>query len=480
MRSKSIVFLLIGIFILFSLSSYAETEETKKLKRIGVFTLVRIKGEIPVPEVMKTILDKYSGDIKYGLDLAGYGELYLPFIEQLETASFEEKQLPIGDVLMWMLFRARGKIKVVENIEWAGKAPLPVFSFTVVKGYNHYEFVMPKPCGNIALRKVEEIIPDAVADMIVNPAKANVNDPISVDMGGSQEAKSMEVEVFDADGNKITSQTLSSDSPKWQTSFDKPGEYVFKGTAFNVKDKPSENPCEAKTYINSPPVSALTSSAVEDYVGLPVTFDASEVADTDGDVVRVDFEIIDEDGNLVDRYTDNDMPFTWEKTFDAEGVYAVTAIATDDFGAVSEPARVDVTQKFKKLFFLVDVGPMAAFGGGGTGGFFGGRAGVLYKLTPGKLDLIVEGGGAFTFSGAPWRGFGMASVLLNYYAGEAFYIGAGAGFSSRTRPGQGSAAEVVVDAGYDVIDKVKMKGSIFIEGRFIGDTKLMFGFRLIL
>jgi hypothetical protein len=478
MRSKSIVFLLIGIFILFSLSSYAETEETKKLKRVGVFTLVRIKGEIPVPEVMKTILDKYSGDIKYGLDLAGYGELYLPFIEQIETASFEEKQLPIGDKLMWMLFRARGKIKVVENIEWAGKAPLPVFSFTVVKGYDHYEFIMPKPCGNIALRKVEEIIPDAVCDIMVNPAKANLNDPISIDMSGSQEAKSMEVAVFDADGNKITSQTLSSDSPKWQTSFDKPGEYVFKGTAFNVKDKPSENPCEAKTYINSPPVSGLSSSAVEDYVGLPVTFDASEVADADGDVVRVDFEIIDEEGNLVDRFTDNEMPFTWEKTFDAEGVYAVTAIATDDFGAVSEPARVEVTQKFKKLFFLVDVGPMAAFGGS-TGGYVGGRVGVLYKLTPGKLDLIVEGGGAVTFSGDPWRGFGMASVLLNYYAGEAFYVGAGAGFSSNSRAGQGSSAEIVTNIGYDVINKVKTKGSIFLEGRFLGDTKLMIGYRLL-
>jgi len=479
MRSKSIVFLLIGIFILFTLSSYAETEETKKLKRVGVFTLVRIKGEIPVPEVMKTILEKYSGDIKYGLDLAGYGELYLPFIEQIETASFEEKQLPIGDKLMWMLFRARGKIKVVENIEWAGKAPLPVFSFTVVKGYDHYEFVMPKPCGNIALRKVEEIIPDAVADIMVSPAKANLNDPISVDMSGSQEAKSMEVEVFDEAGNKITSQTLSPDSPKWQTSFDKPGEYIFKGTAFNVKDKPSENPSEAKTYINSPPVSGLASSVVEDYVGLPVTFDASEVADTDGDVVRVDFEITDEAGNLVDRYTDNDMPFTWEKTFDDEGVYTVTAIATDDFGAVSEPARVEVTQKYKKLFFLVGVGPMAAFGGGNTGGYVGGRLGVLYSITPGSLDLVVTAGGAVVFSDGNWRSFGMASLLLNYYASESIYIGGGAGFSSNSRAGQSSKAEIIATIGYDVIKRVKTKGSIFLEGRFLGDTKLMIGYRLL-
>lgn len=477
MRSKSIVFLLIGIFILFSLSTYAETEETKKLKRVGVFTLVRIKGEIPVPEVMKTILDKYSGDIKYGFDLAGYGELYLPFIEQIEAASFEEKQLPIGDKLMWMLFRARGKIKVVENIEWAGKAPLPVFSFTVVKGYNHYEFIMPKPCGNIALRKVEEIIPDAVCDIMVNPAKANLNDPISVDMSASQEAKSMEVEVFDADGNKITSQTLSSDSPKWQTSFDKPGEYVFKGTAFNVKDKPSENPCEAKTYINSPPVSGLASSVVEDYVGLPVTFDASEVADTDGDVVKVDFEITDEDGNLVDRFTDTEKPFTWEKTFEDEGAYAVTAIATDDFGAVSEPARVDVAQKFKKLFFLVDGGPLAAFGGSAAG-FFGARLGVAYKITPNKLDLIVEGGVAY--AGDPWKTFFIGNALINYYVDEAIYIGGGAGFSTEIKDGEGSKVEGVVNAGYDVINKVKMKGSIFIEGRISGNSKIMLGFRILL
>ncbi|NIO48230.1 MAG: hypothetical protein GTN73_02150 [Candidatus Aminicenantes bacterium] len=477
MKSKSIVLLMIGMFILFSLSSFAETGETKKLKRVGVFTFVRIRGEIPVPEVMKIILEKYSADIKYGLDLAGYGDLYLPFIEQIETASLEEKQLLIGDTLMWMLFRARGKIKVVENIEWAGKAPLPVFSFTVVKGYNHYEFVMPKPCGNIALRKVEEIIPDAVCDIMVNPAKANLNDPISVDMSGSQEAKSMEVEVFDADGNKITSQTLTSDSPKWQINFDKPGEYVFKGTAFNVKDKPSENPCEAKTYINYPPVSAVETPTPEYYVGLPIIFDASDAFDSDGDVIGVDFEITDEDGNLVDRFTVTERPFTWEKTFEDDGTYTVTTIATDDFGAVSEPARLEVTQKFKKLFLLADVGPLVAFGSADF--YVAGRVGVLYNITPGTLDLVVSAGGAYGFCDCDWKGFFMASVLLNYYASESIYIGGGAGYSSSRKTGQDPGAEIVTNIGYDVINRIKTKGSIFLEGRFLVDTKLMIGYRIL-
>ncbi len=122
---------------------------------------------MPTTEVMKILIDNYAGDIKYGFDLAGCGDLYFPFIEQIKTASFEEKELAIGDKLMWMLFRSHGKVKIVEDIEWAGKKPLQVFSFVVKKGFKHYEFIIPKPCGNISLRKVEEIIPDAICDIQV-------------------------------------------------------------------------------------------------------------------------------------------------------------------------------------------------------------------------------------------------------------------------------------------------------------------------
>ena len=172
MKSKKIVILMIGLIILVSLMSYSET---KKLKRVGINTLVRIKGEIPVAEVMKTIIEKYLGDIKFGFDLVGYSDLYLPFVDQIKAATFEDKELPIGDHMMWMLYRAGGRVKAVEDVEWAGKAPLPVFSFTVVKGYNHYEFIMPKPCGNVALRGVKEVIPDAICAIEVSPAKANIN-----------------------------------------------------------------------------------------------------------------------------------------------------------------------------------------------------------------------------------------------------------------------------------------------------------------
>jgi hypothetical protein len=148
-KNKKVIIFVVFLMILSALSSYAET---KKLERIGQYTFARVRGKIPTPEVMKMLVDRYAADIKYGFDLAGYGDLYLPFLEQLKAASFEERALPVGDKLIWMLFRAQNKVKLVQDIEWAGKEPLEVFVFNVTKDYKKYEFVMPRPCGNIALR----------------------------------------------------------------------------------------------------------------------------------------------------------------------------------------------------------------------------------------------------------------------------------------------------------------------------------------
>ena len=426
MKNRKWVFLAIGIFILFSLNSFAET---KKLKEIGRYTLVRIRGDVPTQEVMKTLMEKYAGDIKYGFDLAGYGDLYLPFLDQIKESAFKEKDIAVGEKFMWMLFRSQGKVKVVQDLKWAGKAPLPVFSFTLVKEFMHYEFIMPRPCGNIALVKVEEVIPDAICDIKVDPAKANINDPISVDMSGTQHAKSMEVEVYNAEGKKIATKALSPDSPKWQTMFDKPGEYVFKAKALNFKDKPSTNPCEAKTYINYPPTCALEAVPLEDYITKTFTFDASGSVDTDGEVVKANFDIADGLGNVVDSFS-TEKPFTWEKVFDKPGVYTITVVVTDDFDAMSEPCRIEITVKEKRLYGLADVGILEARGSHAT--YLMGRLGIQYMIVPSKFSLALEGGGALSLKEAPWKSFFMAQALLNYHFDPA-YIGAGIGFSSQVR-----------------------------------------------
>lgn len=471
------------LLIFFSLSTFAES---KKLKQIGRYTLVRIKGEIPTQEVMKIVLDKYLGDIKYGFEMANSGDLYLPFIDQLKQASFVEKEIAIGDKFLWMLFRSKGRVKVAQDLEWAGKKPLPVFSFIVKRDYKNYEFIMPKPCGNISLIKVWETIPEAICDIKVSPAKANMNEPISVDIGGSQHAKSIMIEVFNPKGAKIATQTLTPDSSKWQTKFSEPGEYVFKAQAINMEDKASTNPCEAKAYINFPPVCKLWSSCLpcEKYVGRPITFDASQSTDPDGEVVRANFEIRDDTGNVIDTYTASDKPFIWMKTLEKAGMYTITTIVTDDFGAVSQPCSLDVEVTRKRLFFLVEGSLLFARGSHGSFGAL--RLGFLYELIPDRLDFTLSGGGALTLKDEPWKSFFLTNALLNIHAGNAFF-GAGLGYASKVKEGRDSDFVLIGNLGYNLFSNWSSKGAIFFEGHapvgegrsFSKHHKLLLGFRYL-
>jgi hypothetical protein len=338
-------------------------------------------------------------------------------------------------------------------------------------------------------KKVEVKIEDAICSLKVNPAKANLNDPILVDMGSSQQARSMEVEVFDKEGVKITSQKLTPENPKWETRFDKPGEYFFKGKAFNTADKPSENLCESRTYINAPPISRLECSPCRAQTQTPITLDATGSTDSDGEILRVDFEITDKEGNMVDRFTDNDKPFSWEKIFDDKGAYTVAAVSTDDFGAMSEPALVEVVAREgkKRLSFLLDAGALAARGEGTYIVFPAGRLGIVYEIFPGTLDIILAGGAAYSNASAPWKSFYNGSLLLNFHLGP-FSVGAGAGVTTRdleTLPK--SYGEAVANIGITMFNISKTKMSILFEASgpvtklpFKDHHKIMAGFRLIL
>jgi hypothetical protein len=484
MRNKKFISLVIVLLVLFSLSSFAET---KKLKSIGQYTLVRVKGNIPTQEVMKTLVEKYAGDIKYGFDLAGYGDLYLPFMDQLKAAKFEERTLAVGDKVMWMLFRSHGKVKIVFDVEWAGKQPLEVFSFKVEKDFKHYEFLMPKPCGNISLFKVEEIIPVPTCNLTCTPQKCNVNDPITIDMSGSQYAKSMEVNVYDVTGTKISSKVLTPDSPKWQTSFNKPGEYTFKARVANLKGELTSTGCEAKTYINFPPVCKLTTSCLpcQNYVGRPIAFDASGSSDPDGDVVKAAFEITDPTGKVVDTFLKLEKPFTWEKVFKKPGTYTVSVVVTDNMGAVSvDPCKVTFEVTQKKLFLLIEAGPLIAKGT--YTAFLFSRGGFLYKIVPNTLDFTLSAGVSVRTKGDPWRTFFIANALFNLHAGPTFF-GAGLGYTSKEQITRKGGVDAVGNVGVDLFNKYTSIGSLFLEFRspigsgrpFEDHHKFALGFRIL-
>jgi hypothetical protein len=493
MRGKKVV---LFVAVLMVLSVATASAQTHKLRRIGVNTFAQVKGNIPTAEVMKTIAVRYADDIKYGFGLVGMGEVYPSFIEQLGSAAFVEKAIPVGDRFPWMLFRVRGQVKVWEDVEWAGKAPLDVFSFHVVKGDKDYEFVIPKPCGNIALYKVTDyvakvVIPTAVCNIVVGPAKVNLNEPVTVDMTASKGAKSMDVEVFNAQGVKIQSHTFTPSATKWQTKFDKPGEYLFKARAVNEEGKLSDNPCQTKVMVNAPPVCKLWTSCLPctDYVGKPITFDASGSTDPDGQVVKAIFEITDESGKVIDSFTKTEKPLVWEKIFYAPGKYGINVTVFDDMGAASsnsDPCRIQFEVTQKKMFFLVEAGPGLARGT--YTGFFFARAGLMWNLAPNALDFILRAGGALFGMGSPWKPFLMIDGLLNLQLGPAVYVDAGLGYTTKEQETRLGGFDLIGAFGVNIFNNFTSAGSIFAEGRIPVITKdrlvddhykLLLGFRYI-
>ncbi len=154
MKNKKWSFVLIGLLILTSLSVFGQT---KKLRDIGRYRFIPIKAGTPAPEIMKAIAEKYADDVQRGFEIAGYPNLYAPFMDQVRQSVYTKTELAVGSRMEWMVFRSGGKIKVVRDLEWAGQGPLPIYAFSVQDGGQKYDVIMPESCGNISLLPGEPV-----------------------------------------------------------------------------------------------------------------------------------------------------------------------------------------------------------------------------------------------------------------------------------------------------------------------------------
>ena len=488
MKSKKLfLFLLVLGLVAITVNTYAEVT---KLKNIGRYSFAQVKGIIATPEAMKTVVEHCAPDIKLGFDMAGYGDLYLPFLDQLKTAAFADSTWAVGDRVMWMLFKNQGKVKVTKEIEWAGKAPLEVFAVDVKKDDKIYHFIIPKPCGNIGLKNIEDAPPPPpVYSLAVSPEKVNPGEPITIDMSGSKNAKGMVVDVLNAKGEKVASKTLTPESPKAQIKLDEPGEYVLKPRSLDQQDIALANTAKVTAYINVPPVCKLSTPCLrcEDYVGRPIAFDASGSTDPDGEIVKAVFEITDAAGQVVDTFTKTDKPLLWEKTFLKAGVYTITATVFDNAGAVSlasDACRVSFEVTQKKLLWLLEAGPLMARGTYHFYGFI--RGGMFYWLSPDRFSFVASAGGAVPLQGEPWKFIFLANALVNVHTGP-MYIGGGLGYSTKEQNTRKSGLDVVGNIGVNVINNLTSTGSIFFEFRsplgsnrtFEKHHKFALGFRMV-
>jgi hypothetical protein len=209
MNNKKLALIIVSVFILSLFSMHAET---KKLREVGRYRFVDVNASTPL-EDLKAALESRADDLKTGFEAAGYGDVYPDFMDRLHQPQIEEKDLNIGERMMWMLFRSQGRVKLVLDLEWAGTEPLPVYSLPVVKGDRKYDFIIPKACGNVALVNVaalpREPEPPAQQEQDVNQVqKAKIYQEIYELLSESDlycsfsifEGDDPEIRIIDAEG----------------------------------------------------------------------------------------------------------------------------------------------------------------------------------------------------------------------------------------------------------------------------------------
>ncbi len=489
-RIKSI--LIVFVLVLFTFSMTAA--DTVKIRTVGNAPLLGLKRGKKIDSVdqLKMLMEKYSSRVESGLQKVGADFLYQPIMDAISNGKVNEKEIPVGTPLKWMLFYSGKKVRDKSDLVWSGKAPLPVFCIPVTKDCKDYKIIIPKACGNVTLARVENSKP--VCGIVVSPALVNPGESITVDVSSAKCAPVSEVSLF-YEGSKIETKKLTSDNPIWKVSLKKAGNYKLSVRVQGVDGTFVDSDCSAEVTVNSLPLCDLKVTPKKGMVGKKITFDASGSTDKDGKVTKAEFTIVNrKSGNELEKKVIDSPPFIWKKKFKKAGAYGVLLKVTDDHGAVSANNCEFDFRVEKQLYFLVEGGPGVAKGTY-TGVAFA-RVGIQYFIVPQKFSVIASLGGAFVLSGEPFAHHFLSNLLVNGHFGK-FFLGAGIGFSSKVRDATlhegvmlaewNSDFDIVFNVGLDVLETATGKGSIFGELRvpihdgytFAHYHEILLGFRYI-
>ena len=482
MKKKKNISIVCSILLFLSFATASFSKENDILAHVNILEQIIISKEPNTLEV-KILLNRYTTSDYFKLSQPD--RIVIDFYETENiTAS---RQLDVNDFGIISIRAGMYKSNTARVVFDLGTT-IPFYRIESVQGGLRVLFWLEE----VAKVEKEEVISekiqvkDAVGDLKVEPAKANLDDPIFIDMSESQNAETMEVDVFNAEGDKIDTLRLTSESSKSEIKLDTPGVYVFKWRAYNSEGKPSENSCETSVQINYPPICKLDYLYYEDYTGEPFILDASASTDPDGEVVKAYFKVTDESLNLLDSFTANKKPFLWNKVFEKEGIYSIPVVVADDSGAVSEPVQVQVAVNRKRVFLMIDGGTLFARGSP-YGGYAVSRVGLAIKIAPRTLDFILSGGAGQVLINDPWKSFFTANMLLNAHVGPAF-LGVGAGITTKIREDRNPDGELIANVGFELTGKHQIRRSFFLEVRgpvgkgriFSEHHKLMVGFRFLL
>jgi hypothetical protein len=90
------------------------------------------------------------------LDKANLASLTPQVLAALTEGKVTETSVAPGTAIRWMGLKRGGKPDILLDAVWAGKQPFKGFAFTIEDGAKIYNFVVPKPCGNLSLMSQTE------------------------------------------------------------------------------------------------------------------------------------------------------------------------------------------------------------------------------------------------------------------------------------------------------------------------------------
>ncbi len=144
--------LIVWLALFFSLS-LVWGEETIKLRILGQAPLTPpVTGET----MAKRIVAEHIESIR---ELEGE-EIFFAIAKQLKNAGVKKEILPPGTKMKWMLFKDRnGKVRNIQNVEWAGDKPVEAFCLEIICNEKVYRLAIPQICGNISLIEIKRVEP---------------------------------------------------------------------------------------------------------------------------------------------------------------------------------------------------------------------------------------------------------------------------------------------------------------------------------